>query len=211
MTPNNIVNMAKIIGLDAIAVCDHNCGANLPAIDKVAKEADIIFIPGIELSTAEEVHLLAFFDDAEKACEFGEEVYCALPDIPNNEEFFGHQYIMDENDEVIGKKDKLLISALPYYFDEAVNLIRESGGIAIPAHINKGANSLLQNLGFFPPGIIFNTVEEWKGAPCETDISEYIILHDSDAHNLADMSERENSIEIGQTDRQSVLRFLGAI
>lgn len=211
MTPNNIVNMAKLIGLDAIAVCDHNCAANLPAVEKVAREAEILFLPGIELSTAEEVHLLAYFNDVKTACEFGEFLYDTLPDIPNNEDFFGHQYIMNENDEITGKKDKLLISALPFYFDEAVRLIRERGGIAVPAHINKGANSLLQNLGFFPPDIKFDTVEEWKGAPCETDISSYVVLHDSDAHNLADISERENSFDIEIPCRQSVLGILGAI
>ena len=30
MTPNNIVNMAKLKGLDAIAVCDHNTARHLP-------------------------------------------------------------------------------------------------------------------------------------------------------------------------------------
>ena len=210
MTPNNIVNMAKLIGLDAIAICDHNCAANLPAIEKVAANAGIILLPGIELSTAEEVHLLAFFNDVADAYEFGEFIYEALPKIPNNEEFFGRQYIMNEADEIIGKKDKLLISALPFYFNEAVDLIKKHGGIAIPAHINKGANSLLQNLGFFSPDIIFDTVEEWKGSPCETDLSRYLVLHDSDAHNLADLSERENSIETDENTRQSVLRILGA-
>lgn len=210
MTPNNIVNMAKLIGLDAIAVCDHNCAANLPAVEKVARDAGLMILPGIELSTAEEVHLLAYFKNAVAAFEFGEFIYDSLPAIPNNEDFFGHQYVMDENDEIIGKKEKLLISALPFYFNEAVDLIRERGGIAVPAHINKGANSLLQNLGFFPSDINFDTVEEWKGAACETDISRYIILHDSDAHNLADLSERENSIEAEDNTREAVLRILGA-
>lgn len=210
MTPNNILNMAKLIGLDAVAVCDHNCAANLPAFEKVARDVEITLVPGIELSTAEEVHLLAFFEDVKTAYDFGEFVYNALPDISNNEDFFGHQYIMDENDEIIGKKDKLLISALPFYFNEAVELIRERGGIAVPAHVNKGANSLLENLGFFPPDIVFSTVEEWKGSPCGADISNYTILHDSDAHNLADISERENALEAADCNREMILRFLGA-
>lgn len=209
MTPNNIVNMAKIIGLDAIAVCDHNCAANLPAIERVAQNNDILFIPGIELSTAEEVHLLAYFNNVDTAYEFGEFLYKSLPDMPNNEDFFGHQFIMDENDEIIGKKDKLLISALPFYFDEAVGLIRERGGVAIPAHINKGANSLLENLGFFPPNITFTTVEEWKGEQCAEDLNSYLVLHDSDAHNLADISERENSLDVEKIGRDYIINLLG--
>lgn len=211
MTPNNIVNMAKLIGLDAIAVCDHNCGANLPALSAVADKEGILFLPGIELSTAEEVHLLAYFNDVQTAYKFGEFIYEALPEIPNNEDFFGHQYVMNENDEIVDKKEKLLISALPFYFDEAVNLIREHDGIAVPAHINKGANSLLQNLGFFPPEIQFTTVEEWKGEPCKTDISNYIILHDSDAHNLMDISERENTLEVNFKDEKSIFEIFNAI
>ena len=118
MTPNNIVNMARLKGLDAIAVCDHNSTKNVMAIEKVARGAGITFLPGMEMTTAEEVHMLALFEKAQAAEAFGDMVYAALPDIPNKPDYFGEQLVMDENDEIIGKLDKLLISALPFDMDE---------------------------------------------------------------------------------------------
>lgn len=211
MTPNNIVNMASIIGLDLIAVCDHNCTANLPALASVAKNVGITLLPGIELSTAEEVHLLAYFKDITTAIEFGEFIYDSLPDIPNNETFFGSQFIMNENDEIIGKKNKLLISALPYDLGECVNFIDQYGGVAVPAHINKSANSLLANLGFFPTEIDFKTIEVWKGDMVNADIKAYQVIHNSDAHNLSLIAERENYISVDSLLCEDIIKKLSAI
>ncbi len=206
MTPNNIVNMCRLKGLDAIAVCDHNCTANLKAVAEVAHNAGLIFIPGIEINTAEEVHVLGFFKEAEDACLFGDAIYRSLPDIPNNEDFFGRQIIMDENDLETGRADKLLISALPYSIEECVRMIRDYGGIAVPAHINKGVNSILNNLGFLPQNLNFTALEVLKDAPADgIELKKYKILHSSDAHFLEDISERENYLE---TDVKSVDKIL---
>jgi len=210
MTPNNIVNMAKLIGLDAIAVTDHNCGDNLLAVEKVARDVGMVFVPGMELSTLEEVHLLAYFPDAEKAAAFGEMIYGALPDIENNEGFFGHQYVMDENDEITGSKSKLLISSLPYSLAECCDMVRSNGGAAVPAHINKEANSVLANLGFIPPDIDFPVIEVWKGSPMPADMLKLKALYNSDAHNLAQISERENSIEADLNNRDEIIKKLSA-
>ncbi len=208
MTPNNIVNMARLKELDLITVSDHNCAKNIMAVEKVVGEAGILFLPGIEMTTAEEVHVLAFFEDAGCACEFGDLLYAALPDIKNKPDFFGNQLIMDENDEVIGTLDKLLISALPYDMDECCSLAGEYGGCVVPAHVNKGANSVLANLGFFPPQIEFKTIEVVRGLSIENDISRFEQIHSSDAHNLWQMAERKEFIEVKQRDRKSVLEKL---
>lgn len=196
MTPNNIVNMSVIKGLDVISLCDHNCTANIKALSKAAQKAGILFIPGIEINTAEEVHILGLFENTENACAFGDKVYLALPDFPNNEDFFGRQLMMDENDIVTGKAEKLLISALPFSLDECVRMIREHGGAAVPAHINKGANSILNNLGFLPQNLNFTALEVFQNMPADAaDLSGYRILYSSDAHFLEDISERKNYIE----------------
>lgn len=202
MTPNNIVNMSQLKGLDAISVCDHNCTANLSAVSVAARNAGLLFIPGIEINTAEEVHILGFFENLEDACSFGDAAYRALPDLPNNEEFFGKQIIMDEHDRAVGKADKLLISALPYSIDECAQMIREHGGHAVPAHINKGTNSILNNLGFLPQNLNFTALEVLKNLPAEgADLKKYNLLHSSDAHFLEDISERENFFD---TDGKSI-------
>lgn len=208
MTPNNIINMAKLKGLDAIAVCDHNSTKNLPAAAKIAQEASITFLPGMEMTTAEEVHVLALFEDVDTAFVFGDMVYEALPDILNKPDFFGEQLIMDENDEVIGRMDKLLISALPFDMDECCARIKEYGGYAIPAHINKGANSVLANLGFFPPQLKFKTIEVVKGLAITNDISGFQKIYSSDAHNLWQIAEAENAIEVDENTVSAILKKL---
>ena len=191
MTVNNIVNMSRIKGLDAISVCDHNCAANLRAAAKAARKAGLLFLPGVEVNTAEEVHLLTYFEEVEAACRFGDLVYGALPDIQNNEDFFGSQHVMDENDVITGRMEKLLISALPFSISECVRLVRENGGYAVPAHINRGSNSILSNLGFFPKDIFFKTLEVSPGRPAGADLKGFNLIYNSDAHFLKDISEKE--------------------
>ncbi len=210
MTPNNIVNMSAIKGLDVIAVCDHNNASNAPAIASVARGAGLSFIPGVEVTTAEEVHVLALFADAQRAYDFGEIVYEALPNIKNKPDYFGNQYIMDENDEIVGEKEKLLISATSYSFDECCALIKEHGGVYVPAHVNKDANALLANLGFFPPHIVFPAIEVWRGG-APVDKPDSLIIHDSDAHMLDQISERENFLELETGGRAGVLAALGYV
>lgn len=208
MTPNNIINMSRLKGLDVLSVCDHNCAANLKAVDAAARKAGLLFLPGIEMNTAEEVHLLAYFEDIEAACRLGGLVYDMLPDIQNNDALFGPQLIVDEEDNITGKLEKLLISALPFSIEKCVRMIVEHGGYAVPAHINRGANSLLGNLGFIPEDISFKALEVLPGRPAGADISGYNILTSSDAHYLEDISEKTNFI---LTKNKSVSSLLNTI
>ena len=208
MTPNNIVNMALLKGLDAIAVCDHNSTKNVGAIAKVAGAAGLTFIPGMEMTTAEEVHVLALFETVGQAEAFGELIYGALPEIPNKPDYFGNQLIMDEEDRITGTLEKLLISALPFDLEACCTLAAQYGGYTIPAHINKGANSILANLGFFPRQVSFRTIEVVKGLRIDNDISGFQQIHSSDAHDLAQISERVYSIEPEANTAASILKKL---
>ena len=174
-----------------------------------ARNAGLLFIPGIEINTAEEVHILGLFKNMEDACAFGDAAYCAIPDIPNNEEFFGRQIIMDEQDRASGKAGKLLISALPYSIDECVRMIREHGGNALPAHINKGTNSILNNLGFLPQNLHFTALEVLKNLPVQgVDLTGYKLLHSSDAHLLEDISERENFLNAADKSIEEIFQCI---
>ncbi|MEI6102297.1 MAG: phosphoesterase, partial [Eubacteriales bacterium] len=211
MTPGNIANMSALKGLHAISVCDHNSGANLRACAEAAQEAGILFMPGIELTTAEEVHLLAYFEQVDAAVSFGEFIYAALPDIPNNEEFFGRQLIVNKNDEITGKLDKLLLSALPYSLEECVQLVAQYGGHAVPAHVNRVANSMLSNLGFMPESVFFKTIEAIENLPAAgIDLSRYTVLHSSDAHALHQISEPSNSLIVNNMTIKNILSTLFA-
>ena len=205
MTPANICGMAHIKGLDAIAVTDHNTGRNLPYVKEAADYYGLIFLPGMEITTKEEVHLLGYFRDVDTAVEVGEIFSNHLPPMKNKPDYFGNQLVMNTDDEVVAVEDRLLIGATDLDLAECTKIIREHGGAAVPAHINRG-HGLLVNLGFMPEGLDLTALEVWRALPCPQDVQiGKVILHSSDAHYLGDMLEPE--ITIGLEER-SVAAFL---
>ena len=189
MTPANICGMAYIKGLQAIAVTDHNTGRNLPYVKEAADHYGLIFLPGMEITTKEEVHLLGYFKDVETAVEVGEIFSSHLPPMKNKPDFFGNQLVMNTDDEVVDVEDRLLIGATDLDLEECTRIIREHGGAAVPAHINRG-HGLLTNLGLFPAEPEFPVVEVRN----ELDVNDKLIgnrrrLQSSDAHHLGDILE----------------------
>lgn len=207
MTPNNIVNMALIKGLNAIAVTDHNSCKNVRACMELGREGGLLVIPGMELETSEEIHVICLFPTIEQAIEFDRQVESHLSSVKNKPDVFGRQYILDEADEIQGEIEGLLITATSIDLSQGVSLVHSCGGVAIPAHIDKGANSVLSNLGLMPEDLDINYVElSRRAAPDFMDANrrrffkEYKTLHNSDAHYLGDISEPVNSIIIdGET------------
>ncbi len=188
MTPANIAGMAYIKGLSLIALTDHNSGANLPAISEAAAAYGLILVPGMEVTTSEEVHVLTYFADVDTAVAFGEQLYGSLPGIQNRPDIFGNQLIMDTKDTVAGTLPKLLLQAAPYTIDDVVRMAKERDGCAVPAHINRDSFSVLANLGFIPPNL-FGCVEVAKNLPCPDLRGHYRIFHSSDAHELGAIAE----------------------
>ncbi len=205
MTPNNIVGMAFIKQLDAIAVCDHNTAENLPAVKEAADMMGVLLLPGMELTTREEAHMLAYFPDVETALAFSREVYRHLPPIPNRAEFFGRQVKMNGQDEEIAEEERLLISALDLSFEECERLIRGYGGLCVPAHINRGSNGVLNALGFLPGDAAYDALEvsEAVAAP-NMDLTGYRILHSSDAHYLENILEPTFTIDVKEKTVQAL-------
>ncbi len=197
MTPNNIVNMSYIKGLNIISVTDHNSTKNLPAVIESSHKNKIKIIPGIEVTTKEEVHALCYFKNLNEAIKFGDIIYDSLPDIKNNPTIFGQQNIYDENDEIIGSLDKLLLSATCFSLKEINLMAKEYNGIMVPAHINKKSNSILGILGFIPENLAIDFIEVYgKTEINESYIKNYCILKNSDAHILTDISEPINYMEL---------------
>lgn len=202
MTPGNIIGMAKVKDLDVVALTDHNSCQNLAPFMNIAKRFDIIAIPGIELCTIEDVHVLGLFPTLEDAMEFDEYIYNKLFDFRNERTIIGNQYICDDNDEIVAIEEKLLLNSAIITMDGAYDKIKEHNGIMIPAHIDKPSNSLLSNLGFVPKNSKFSCIEiKFKERQDETIrknpyLEKCNIIYNSDAHNLSDISEAENYIEV---------------
>lgn len=214
MTPNNIVNMALLKGLDAIAVTDHNTGANLRAVDMCAKKAGLIFVPGIEVESSEEVHMICLLPDLVRAQELHLIVQDALPDIMNRADIFGSQLIMDENDIITGEEKRMLLTATKLSADDICAAVRGLGGAVIPAHVDRTSYSMISNLGFIPEELGFRYLEVSKECDrygyraSHPELDRYRFVQSSDAHYLGDMLERCSMLEIEGLSADAIVRCL---
>lgn len=210
MTPNNLINMSIIKGLDAVALTDHNACENVRAAAAVAGDK-IIFIPGMEVETSEEVHIVTLFPTADAAEKMQRILTDSSPFIPNRPEIFGNQYIMDENDEICGEIDRMLVTASGLDIYTVVAAAKDLGGIAYPAHIDRESYSVLSNLGFIPPDLDISAVEitEKSRTALEGEYSNrYNIITSSDAHYLWDISERNHYIEVSDASVRGILNAI---
>ena len=211
MTPANICGMAAVKGLQMIAVTDHNTARNLPAVKACCDAYGLLHIPGMEITTKEEVHLLGYFETVDQALDFSEFLRQHMPKQKNRPQFFGNQLVMDEDDNVIAEEDELLIGASDLRLAELVKIIRERGGVPVPAHINRGSNGLLVNLGFMPEELSFTAVEVWRCLPCpHTPQAGKVVLHSSDAHQLGDILEPEIKTALPELSAGAFLDMLRA-
>ena len=214
MTPANIVGMAKIKGLDVIALTDHNSCRNCPAAMYHGRQYDLLVIPGMELCTAEEVHVVCLFPTLEDALAFDEYVYAHMMPIKNRVDIFGKQQIMDETDTVTGTVENLLISATDISFDSAFALAKSFHGIAFPAHVDRSSTSILSNLGFVPPESTFKCAEfkDLKNLHRLQEEHPYFkdckVLCNSDAHYLEDIHEPEYQLFVKSKDIPDILNAI---
>ena len=202
MTPNNIAGMAALNGLQMIALTDHNSCANCPPFLEACKKLGIIGIAGMELTTAEDIHLVCLFEELRDAMAFSNEVYGHIMPIDNRPEIFGNQIATDAEDEPVAEEPRLLISATDLWISDAIELARKYGAHVRPAHIDRESNGIIAILGDVPKEYGFNFVE-FKDKECaERYYADYPSIKDtemlvcSDAHHLWDISEAENFVEL---------------
>lgn len=214
MTPNNIVNMAYIKGLDIIAVTDHNAALNCEAVFNCAKDRGIVVVPGIELETREEVHMICLFPGLEEVMKMHKEVSDALPDIENREDIFGQQLIMDEDDNIVRNYKPLLLTATNLSVDNVFEKVGKLGGVVVPAHVDRDSFSIISNLGIVPEYLNINYLEISKDCVINEFLnknpylSTYNFLRSSDAHNLGKILEKESSIELKEISIECLIESL---
>jgi len=224
MTPNDIVGMALLNGLDLIAVTDHNSFSNVESVVKAAGAAqsagsrqgkELIVLPGIEVSTEEEVHVLCLFSDLETSRIFESKLSPFYSTLLNRVDIFGSQLIIDRSDQKIGEEDRLLIAATSISFDSLFFLVHECGGAFIPAHVDRDSFSVLSNLGFLPPHLPISTVEvSTAGVENGFDkqnaelFSQYRVVFSSDAHQLWNISEKDHFMMLPELSAKAAIDFL---
>jgi hypothetical protein len=204
MTPGNIVGMSLLNGLQIVALTDHNSTKNCPAFFKIAKAHGIIPIAGVELTTAEDVHVVCLFRTLEEAMDFGEFIEAKRIRIKNNPDVFGRQLVTDENDEVCGEEENLLINAVDISIGEAFSEVLKRKGVCYPAHIDRSSNGIISMLGDFPPEPGFTSYELNDTNSLDECLVRFPIISErglvhvvsSDAHYLTDISEKGFAIDI---------------
>ncbi len=214
MTPNNIVGMSKLLGLDVIALTDHNSVLNCEAVMKLGEQNELCVIPGMELTTQEEIHVVCLFPTLEKALLWGDYIKSHQMQFPNRADIYGRQVIMNELDEETGEVDNLLILATDISVMNVKELVESFDGVCYPAHINRDSMSILSSLGEIPPECDFKTAEVSSSGDIEKlkamhpILSDMLIVRDSDAHYLEHMKDAENFFELDELTVDSVLNKL---
>ena len=192
MHPKALVEKALEAKLDIIAICDHNSSENVPYVIKAAEGKNLKILPGMEITTREEVHLIAIFNSLSDLAKLQVLVYQHLAGI-NDEQRFGVQAIVNEKGEVEGINDKLLIGATDLPLNELLNYLHELNGLAIAAHIDRESFSVLSQLGFIDEKTKFDALEitpatGFKQARVKyRELSNYSFIMSSDAHYLKDI------------------------
>jgi len=193
MTPSSIVSTVVRSGLDIIAITDHNSSENVEYVMRAAEGLNITVIGGMEITTSEEIHILALFDDLERLRDVEGEVKSRMPFIRFETSSFGEQIVVNEHNEVVCFNERLLIASTDIGLEETVNLIHEHGGIAIASHIDRDSFSIISQLGFIPdsPGLdaleispkidIHHATERYKA------YQHYPWIVSSDAHFIEDI------------------------
>lgn len=200
MSPSAIVKHALARGLDMIAISDHNTTRQVKVTQKIGRENGLFVLGGVEVTSQEETHCLCYFADDAQLDEFQEFLDAHLPPIPNDEDRFGYQLIVDEDDEIVGEEEYHLLNAIDVDLDGIYDEVHRIGGLFVPAHINKGTTSLMSQLGFVPPDLKADGLEiNFRTTKAEqlkkfAYLKRFNFITDSDAHFIDNVGDVYNVI-----------------
>lgn len=212
MTPRRIVSEAVRLGLEIIAICDHNSAGNVRAV-RAAAPRGLLVVAGMEIMTREEAHVTALFPKAELAEATAEIVQVSLPFLTAGSKIFGEQCIMDSQDNVVGHEQRMLSGAASLSLDDTVALIHTHGGLAVAAHVDRPSFSVVSQLGFLPEPNKFNAIEispaglrqgkDEKFRKCGLPI-----VVSSDSHYLSDMGQGFTGLQMGELSYEALVAAL---
>ena len=213
MTPATVAGLCRLAGLEVAALTDHNTCGNCPAFCAAAQAYGLLPLPGMELCTLEEVHVVCLFPGLDRAMAFQELVYRRLGDRVNDPDIFGRQLLMDVDDNVVGEEPALLAGATNIGVYEAAALAESFGGVAYPAHIDRDSFSLLSNLGLWDPAMGFPLAEVSRRCPPDfartrRDLRGVGTVTGTDAHYLHQIVQAQQCMEVPARSKEAVLAWL---
>jgi len=216
LTPPAVVLAAMDAGLDLIAICDHNTAGNAAAVQEVADgpgEGRVAVIPGIEITTAEEVHVVALFPDTATAAAAAAAVLAGLPSYEAGARRLGRQLLMNGDGDIVGEESKMLSAASLFPLAQAVAYVHRCGGLAIAAHVDRPSFSVCGQLGFFPPDVRFDAIEisaagHDQGRDAEFRVLGLPLIFASDSHSLDEIGATRSYFELEAPDFHGLARAL---
>lgn len=192
MIPPLIVHAAAEHGISLMAITDHNASANVAAVQKAAEGHGLVVLPGMEVQTREEVHVLCLFDTLEQIAAWQAQVDASLPNLKNNADYFGEQFVVDETGDFLRYETRLLATSTTLTIEQVFSRVNQLGGLAIPAHVNRQAYGLIANLGMVPLDLPVEALEISRHLKPEQafqqfpQIRGYPLIQSGDVHMLDD-------------------------
>ena len=214
MTPGNIVGMAVVNGLDALAITDHNSSYNVPAALKIAEEYGIVLVPGMELETSEEIHVVCLFPAYADLETFQKEVCASYSPRENIIDIFGNQRIYNSDDEIEGEWKPMLLEPTGISVDRVFSLAEQCGGIAYPAHVDRDSYSVLSSFGMLPYDYPHGFVEiscqceEKKLLERYPELEHYKLMRASDAHYHENIQEEGALVRVAEKSPEGIIQAL---
>lgn len=214
MSPRRIIDKAVETGHDIIAVTDHNSCENIEVTARLAEASGITLLSGLEITSYEEVHILALFGDTGSALQMQDIVYRSLPEGENDERLYGHQLVVNEADEILGFNRRLLITATTMNASNIVNTIRSLGGLSIASHIDRETFSVISQLGFIPEDLSFDALEisalmsKERAAGIFQGLNRFPWVSFSDAHRIEDIGKRSTIFRMRERSFEGIARAL---
>jgi hypothetical protein len=190
MIPPLVVPEAIERGINLLAVTDHNASANVIAVQQAAQGTGLIVLPGMEVQTQEEVHVVCLFDTLEQLAAWQEVVDGHLPPLENDVERFGEQLVVNAAGDFVRREPRLLLTSISLPIDNVIERVNAIGGLAIPAHVDRKANGLLEILGFVPANARVEALEISRHITVDVapvrypQIRGYPLVRNGDAHRL---------------------------
>lgn len=211
-TIHNILNMAKLCDMDFLAITDHNAGLNAIAAKPLADKLGIVLVPGVEVATSEDIHVLCYFKSFDVLGEFCAYLYDHMYKMPFNTKLYFTQTVLDEDDNDIGCVRSFLGIASDIDLYTLAEIVDRRGGVIVPAHVDKEANGIIATLGCVPDDLGCKAVEVTKH--CDSRLLEelkekYIIFTGSDAHTLEAMVLSENYFELREKSLEAFFELFG--
>ena len=202
MTPRKIVEQAQNKNVEILAITDHNSAENVGSVMAAAQDTELYVIPGIEVTTSEEAHIIGLFENPLDALSMQTLVYDHLQPGENDDDLFGMQVIANAFDEVEGMNRRLLIGATSLGLSEVIDAIHKLNGLAVAAHIDRQAFSIISQLGFIPEGLDLDAVEVSRnmtlkqGKAFFKGLERFAFVTSSDAHDLEDIGSSPTAFQM---------------